>query len=452
MVLSAGAAVLTTITVDGDMSDWGAVLSDPIQTSFDGPGGTLPDLDAPVQSTGRDLSAFAWTYDADYFYIYTSRAGSSKNRQMFWYYLDFNSDGLMSTGEPVFHVSWWGNTGKTDTYLYQYSAAAPGGDPMADAMGQADGWTMPGEITGGTLLEKARGGSGSGTEMEARISWSQLGVLPGATFLFHVASSNSANLPGQIDDNMGGSGGLIGSTFLAGVIIQPDRSRTILSAGTAALAHTITNTGQGTDTFNLSHASTGDFAPSAVSYYQDLDADGLPGPGDLLLTDTDGDGIVDTGPLATAVPFNLLVVITAPGGLSESDQAIVTVTATSSASPLTTDSVADTLTVSTADMTLIKSVNTAATVPGNLLTYTVVYTSAGSTDAYNAIIIDPIPAATAYVPGSALGAGTTIAFSHDGGITYDLSEAAPVTHLRWTVAAPLAPGDSGTLSFQAQVR
>ena len=59
LVLSAGAAVLTTITVDGDMSDWGAVLSDPIQTSFDGPGGTLPDLDAPVQSTGRDLSAFA---------------------------------------------------------------------------------------------------------------------------------------------------------------------------------------------------------------------------------------------------------------------------------------------------------------------------------------------------------------------------------------------------------
>jgi uncharacterized repeat protein (TIGR01451 family) len=244
----------------------------------------------------------------------------------------------------------------------------------------------------------------------------------------------------------------VGSTFLAGVIIQPDRSRTILSAGSAALSHTITNTGQGTDTFNLTHASTGDFTPSAVAYFQDLDADGVPGPGDPPLTDTDGDGMVDTGPMVTGISFDLLVIITAPGGLSASDQAIVTITCASSASSLTTDSVAETLTVSTADMTLIKSVNTASAVPGNLLTYTVVYTSAGSTDAFNAVIIDLVPAATAYVSGSAMGAGTTIAYSHDGGITYDGSETAPVTHVRWTVTAPLAPGDSGTLSFQTQVQ
>ena len=451
LVLTVEAAVLTTITVDGDMSDWGAVLSDPLQTSFDGPGGTLPDLDAPVQSTGRDLSTFAWTYDSSYFYLYTRRVGSAKNRQMFWYYLDFNSDGLMSTGELVFHVSWWGKTRKTDTYLYQYNAAAPGGDPLADAMGRADGWTMPGQITGGTLLEQVRGGSTSGIEMEARIPWSQIGVLPGTPFLFHTASSNSSNLPTQIDDNMGGPGGLLGSTFLAGVIIQPDRSRTILSAGTASLAHTIINTGQGTDIFNLAHGSSGDFAPSTVSYYQDLDGDGLPGPGDIALTDTDGDGSVDTGPMATGIPFNLLVVITAPGGLSQSDQALVTITASSSASPLTTDSVLDTLTVSTADMTLVKSVNTASTVPGKLLTYTVVYTSAGSTDAYNSVIIDPVPASTAYVSGSAVGPGTIIEFSHDGGISYDGLETAPVTHIRWTITTPLAPGDSGTLSFQTLV-
>lgn len=452
LVGSAGAAVLTTITVDGDMSDWSSVLADPFQTSFDGPAGDLPDLDAPVQSTGRNLSTFAWTYDSNYFYLFTRRVGSAKNRQMFWYYLDFNSDGLMSTGELVFHVSWWGNTRKTDTYLYQYNAASPVGDPLADPSGRADGWTMPGQITGGTLLESVRGGSTSGIEMEARISWSQLGVLPGTPFLFHTSSSNSSNLPTQIDDNMGGPGGLLGSTFIAGVAIQPDRSRSIVSTGTAALAHTIINTGQGTDSFNLSSTSSGDFIPSAVAYFQDLDADGRLGPGDVPLTDTDGDGAVDTGPLAPGVPFNLLVVVTAPGGLADGDQSTLLVSATSSATPSIAGMVNDTLTVSTPDMTLVKSVNTATAVPGTLLTYTVVYTSAGATDAHNAIIVDPVPPATTYVPGSSAGTGTVLTFSHDGGITYDGSETGPVTHIRWTVSAPLAPGDSGTVSFQVQVQ
>jgi len=288
--------------------------------------------------------------------------------------------------------------------------------------------------------------------MEARISWSQLGVAPATPFLFHTASSNSANLPAQIDDNMGGPGGLIGSTFLAGVIIQPDRSSTIVSTGTAILAHTIINTGQGTDTFNLSTVAAGDFAPAGTVYYQDLDGDGLAGPGDAILTDTNGDGVPDTGPLTPGVPYDLLVVFTAPGGLGEGDTSIITITAASSANPAMAATVMDTLTVSTPAMTLVKSVNTATVAPGNLLTYTVVYTSAGSTDAYNAVIIDPVPPATTYLPGSAVGPGTTVTFSHDGGITYDSLETAPITHIRWTVTAPLSPGDSGTLSFQTRVQ
>ena len=39
-------AVVTTITIDGDMSDWTAVLADPYQRSDDGPAGGLADLDA----------------------------------------------------------------------------------------------------------------------------------------------------------------------------------------------------------------------------------------------------------------------------------------------------------------------------------------------------------------------------------------------------------------------
>ena len=63
-----------------------------------------------------------------------------------------------------------------------------------------------------------------------------------------------------------------------------------------------------------------------------------------------------------------------------------------------------------------------------------------------------VPADTVYVLGSATGAGALIEFSHDGGISFDATESAPITHLRWTLAAPLAPGDSGTATFRAVVR
>jgi uncharacterized repeat protein (TIGR01451 family) len=447
-----GAAVLTTITVDGNMGDWSSVLADPLQTSFDGPGGGLTDLDAPVPSTGRDLATFAWTYDGTYFYIYTRRVGSAKNRQMFWYYLDFNADGLMNSGEPVFHVSWWGNSGKTNTFLYQYNAANPGGDPLGDASGRADGWTMAGTISGGTSIENVNGGSGSGHEMEARVSWQQLGVPPATPFLFHASSSNSSNLPGQIDDNMGGPGGQIGSTFLAGVTLQPDRSRLIVSSGTAVMAHTVTNTAAGPDTFNLTWSSAGAFSPSSVAFFHDVDGDQMLGPGDTALTDTDASGDPDTGSLSPGAPYYLLVVITAPGGLNEGDISATTITAVSSASPAVVSRAVDTLTVATPAMTLVKTVSSATAIPGDVLTYSVLYTSAGTTDAHNAIIVDTIPTATTYMAGSASGAGTAITFSHDGGTSFDSSDAAPVTHIRWTVAAALAPGDNGTVAFQSQVQ
>jgi uncharacterized repeat protein (TIGR01451 family) len=166
----------------------------------------------------------------------------------------------------------------------------------------------------------------------------------------------------------------------------------------------------------------------------------------------DGNGLPDTGPLAPGLPFNLLVAITAPGGLSEGDISTTTITAASAANPAVVDTAIDTLTVATPNMTLVKSVSRASAAPGDVLTYSVIYTSAGSTDAHNAIIVDPVPPDTVYVPGSASGSGTAITYSHDGGATFDAAETAPVTHIRWTVAASLAPGDNGTVAFQARVK
>ncbi len=449
--LAVGAAVLTTITVDGQMGDWATLLADPFQVGRDGPWGGLPDLDAPVQSTGRDLTTFAWTYDATYFYFYVERVASSSNRQEFYFYLDTDEDGLMETGEPVVGVAWWGNNRRTLVDLYRYNASGAPGDPLADALGRADGWTMPGTITWLRELENVRGGAANGIEMEARVSWADLGVPPATPMRFHVSSSNSSNAPSQIDDNVAGAGGGVGQTRIADVTLDPDRAGTIVPSGDGVLAHTLTNTGQHVDTFDLSWVSAGDFVPTAVAWYLDADGDGKRGPGDPRLTDTDGDGAPDSGALAAGASIEILTVITAPAAVVEGNVATVTSTATSSGVPGVSDDATDTVTVAVPAVTLLKSVDRAAAAPGEELTYSVDYTSSGSVDAYDVVLVDEVPPETVYVVGSAAGAGTLIEFSHDGGLTWDASDALPVTHIRWTVLAPLAPGGGGAVSFRAGV-
>lgn len=312
--------VLTTIVVDGDTADWSAVLAEPLQTAQDGPAGGLPDRDAPVPSTGRDLTAFAWTHDASHLYFYVARVASASNVQRFWFYVDVDEDGLQESGEPVVGVSWWGANRRTLVAVYAYAADSPGGDPLGDPSGFADGWTLPGTVTPVRTLEDVRGGAASGTEMESRVAWSDLGIAAGTPVRFHVSSSNGTNVPQQIHDNMGGPGGAVGTTRLA------------------------------------------------------------------------------------------------PG------------------------------------ITLLKAVSDTESPPGAILTYTVTYTSDGAVPARAVVLLDPVPPEVEYVAGSATGAGTAIEFSHDGGATFDGSDVAPVTHIRWSLTAPLAPGDGGTVSFRARIR
>ena len=446
------AQVLTTITLDGSMADWGAVLADPFQKSSDGPAAGLVDRDAPVGSTGRDLTGFAWTWDANYLYFYVARVASDSNRQRFWYYIDTNEDARMSTGEFVVGVSWWGNTRQTDIELYRYNATVVGGNPLGDASGFADGYDMPGSLTGLGAVESGRFGAANGIEMESRIAWSRLGVAAGTPVMFHVSTSNSTNIPQSVLDNMGGPGGLVGWTRVVGVRVDPDRATSSISPGQAVLAHLATNQGSASDTINLSWTTAGGFAPTPVALYRDVNGDGLLDPLDTLLTDTDGDTRVDTGSLAPNGSLAILAVATVPAGLADGAACTLTITGRSSKKPAVTDAAVDAITVATPSITLVKSVDKTAAVPGEVITYTITYAGGGSASSYAVVFSDAVPAQTVYVPGSAAGAGTTITYSHDGGATYDASDAAPVTHIRWLRTSALAPGGSGTTSFQAVVR
>ena len=219
-----GALTLTSINVDGDTSDWAPVHADSDNNVCDGPSGGIGDRDAPVQSTGRDLSHFAFTWDANNLYLFTARAGSTNNVQRFVYYADTDNDGLMETGEPVVGVNWSGNNRQVDLYLFNYQSLNPGGDLMVDGNGFADGYTLPGSFINvpqqNNPVRSGTWGSADGRRLEFGVGWAELGLAPGAAITFHVSSANtyfnSSSFTGQIDDNLAGCGGGPGSTQFGG--------------------------------------------------------------------------------------------------------------------------------------------------------------------------------------------------------------------------------------------
>jgi uncharacterized repeat protein (TIGR01451 family) len=188
-----------------------------------------------------------------------------------------------------------------------------------------------------------------------------------------------------------------------------------------------------------------------VTFYRDTDASGTISVGDTLLTDTDGDGTIDTGTMASLAALPILVVATIPPTPALGDACTLTVRARSSVKVTVSDTAIDTITIAQPSLTLVKGVDKAAAPPGGLLTYTVTYANAGGGDAVQVVVVDSVPAYTTYVTGSAVGAGMTINWSHDGGLTWDATDTAPVTHVRWQLGSTLAPGGSGSVTFQVTV-
>ncbi len=443
---SRAAPTLTTITVDGNIADWAAVLADTDNVVLDGPAGGLSDADARAPSN-LNVDRVAFTWDATYVYFYVRRLASAPEFNYFYFHFDLDNDGLVADNSPLLRVGWWGNNRRTDTSLDRYRAVSlAGGDPIAGAGGSHDGYKLPGTRLAGPAIESLTGGTASGLEMEVRVPWAVLGVAPGSALQFHLSTTRRLNeYPAQIRDNLGRG------TAYAGVIVAPDRSATATPGTTVVLAHTVTNAGNVTDRFDLTWTSSGDFAPTAVVLYRDADGTGTLTPGDLPLGDSDGDGTVDTGPLALGRSLAVLAVVSVPASAAFGDAGTVMLRAVSSYQSGIADTAVETIAIAQPALTLLKAADRASAPPASVITYTITFTNTGTADAHAVRVEDPVPAFTTYVAGSAAGPGATIAFSHDGGASFDASEAAPVTHVRWDLPAALPPGGSGSISFQVFV-
>lgn len=233
---------------------------------------------------------------------------------------------------------------------------------------------------------------------------------------------------------------------VASVTVDPDRASAATPGDLVYYAHDVRNLGNGDDTIDLTAVSSNGWA---TALYADNDASGTFTAGDTLLTDTDGDTVVDTGVMIEDALFRILARVTVPAGTANGTVDTMTVTGTSSFNVAVSDTATDVTTINAPDMSVVKSVLPAGSQPpGATLTYTVVVTNNGAGSATSVILTDPIPANTTYVPGSITlnGVGKTDAGLDDEG-DFNATTAGAVT----VSIGLLAPGASATVTFQVTI-
>lgn len=125
---------------------------------------------------------------------------------------------------------------------------------------------------------------------------------------------------------------------VASLTLTANNTKYSTAGGPVYFPHTLTNTGNGADTFGLTITQSGadNFDLSGVAIYPDTNGDGLPDAGTSPIT--------STGPVAAGGVFQFVIVGTAPG---PTGNAQLTVTAASVLTPAQTASNTDTAVITT---------------------------------------------------------------------------------------------------------
>ncbi|MFC1741508.1 hypothetical protein ACFL3V_03155 [Nanoarchaeota archaeon] len=319
--MNAGHFTLVNITVDGNISDWDPVLQNPANQIFDGISGVNdPDI---TQTADKDIRRYAMTWNQDWIWFYLRRSSGGSNVIGLDSYFDSDQDDLLTSNDRVLVVDWSGSNRLYDSTLYNYTPVNVSGDPIL-----GDGETQPGSISNPVSLEsKVLGGSEEGIEIEFRISWADLGASACIPVVGHISTTHGSgtNIPSQIEDNAARF-----DTRIFSLEFYPDSIKSGQQGTTVTHAHTLKNKGNIPDLYNLN--ITGTRAGYNVTLYF---ANGT------LLTDTDGDGRIDTGLITPLYGVTLYFNVSIPPTAVSGDIDITTITAYSNTSNTTSASVVD---------------------------------------------------------------------------------------------------------------
>lgn len=249
---------------------------------------------------------------------------------------------------------------------------------------------------------------------------------------------------------------------ISGVTITAGINLTVSPGGQATFPHTITNTGNGVDSFDLTTLEgSGAFNYDNIRIYPDEDGNGVP---DNFTEITVTPNISFQGNVGgNAFTYGIVIIADIPVTAVDGNVETIDVTASSNfaQSQSTTDEATATNTTTVNENAVInvqknRSVQNVSV--GSTVTYTLTYAeSGGNSNATNLTIIDPLPVGVTYVANSGAWSGATglsltdVAGESAAGITYEFVDGAGSADSIKVVIASVNAGASGNVSFQVTV-
>ncbi|WP_256414117.1 NEW3 domain-containing protein [Acinetobacter sp. 5862] len=297
------------------------------------------------------------------------------------------------------------------------------------------------------------------TQLAASIAFVAGGAafLPSAHAAAPSAGTNISNIASASYTDSNGSNKTVTSNVVTTTVLQvasftliADQTKTANANGQVSLSHTLTNTGNGSDTFNVAVVNndtrdntTDNYDFSGLNVYLDANKDGVP----------DSQTPVTSVTLAAGQSVNLIVqATTASNNVTAGDLGKLTVSAISGFDTSVTAKNVDTVKITNgAVISLLKSASvsnvdaTSSSPAAREVEYTLAYQNTGNTTATNVTITDVLPAGLTYVTGSATVNGTAVSDAADAdGYNFTSGTA--------TLVIPaVAANSTGVLKFKVQV-
>ncbi|HKF22783.1 MAG TPA: hypothetical protein VKE93_14525 [Candidatus Angelobacter sp.] len=242
---------------------------------------------------------------------------------------------------------------------------------------------------------------------------------------------------------------------VASLTLTANGAKTASPGSPVFYPHTLTNTGNGSDSFTLTlaPAQSGAFTLTGTHIYLDANGDGIPDN----FTDLTGTQVTVAPGAANA--FKFVITGTVPPGATAGQTNNFSVTATSVFDNTKAASDTDTTTVTNnavINLNKVISSNSGAS-PSGPYTVTLTYTNSGNNTATTVNIGDALPAGMTYVAGSGRWSVTGATVLTDA--TGDVQPAAGSPHIDYSVTAntvtaiidQVAPGVSGQITFQVNI-
>lgn len=265
---------------------------------------------------------------------------------------------------------------------------------------------------------------------------------PAGTLIVNQASAdyNQAGIDRTVTSNI-----VVASVLqVAAVTLEQNNTKYGQTGATVSFPHKVTNTGNGSDSFDLTAVLTGtqDFALTNIAIYPDANSDGIADAGSSPITRTP---IITSGQ-----QYSVVLQATIPASATvDNSQSQLLVTATSVLDNAVYITNTDTARLTTgAVVAVTKSMSAISGSVGSEHTVTLRYRNNSSVNGTNLVITDVLPAGFTYVAGSATWSpvGAITDTYTGGGLTYSYSGG--------TVSATIATvtaGQEATVTFKVKV-